>query len=73
MITGASQADVGVLVVAANDSVMAQTKEHVFLCKTLGVGQIAVLVNKMDAIGFSKAIKSILLNKDIYRKFGENN
>src|SRR5210317_924079 len=35
MITGASQADVGVLVVAATDSVMAQTKEHVFLSKTL--------------------------------------
>ena len=55
MITGASQADVGVLVVAATDSVMAQTKEHVFLCKTLGVGQIAVLVNKMDAVNYDEA------------------
>jgi len=55
MITGASQADVGVLVVAASDSVMAQTKEHVFLCKTLGVGQMAVLVNKMDAVNFDEA------------------
>ena len=48
MITGASQADAGVLVVAANDGVMAQTKEHVFLCKTLGVNQLIVAVNKMD-------------------------
>jgi len=48
MITGASQADAGVLVVAANDGVMAQTKEHVFLCKTLGVAQLIVAVNKMD-------------------------
>jgi len=55
MITGASQADVGVLVVAATDSVMAQTKEHVFLCKTLGVSQIAVLVNKMDAVNYDEA------------------
>ena len=55
MITGASQADVGVLVVAASDSVMAQTKEHVFLCKTLGVSQIAVLVNKMDAVNYDEA------------------
>ena len=30
------------------------------------------LVNKMDAIGFSKSIESILQNNDIYRKFGEN-
>ena len=48
MITGASQADAAVLCVAANDGVMAQTKEHVFLCKTLGVNQLVVAVNKMD-------------------------
>ena len=54
MITGASQADVGVLVVAATDSVMAQTKEHVFLCKTLGVNQLSVLVNKMDAVDYAE-------------------
>jgi elongation factor 1-alpha len=54
MITGASQADVGVLVVASTDSVMAQTKEHVFLCKTLGVNQLSVLVNKMDMVDFAE-------------------
>jgi len=48
MITGASQADAGVLVVASTDGVMAQTKEHVFLSKTLGVSQLIVAVNKMD-------------------------
>ena len=48
MITGASQADAAVLVVASTDGVMAQTKEHVFLSKTLGVGQLIVAVNKMD-------------------------
>jgi len=48
MITGASQADAGVLCVAANDGVMAQTKEHVFLARTLGVNQLIVAVNKMD-------------------------
>lgn len=51
MITGASQADVGVLVVAANDSVSAQTKEHVYLSKTLGVNQMLVAINKMDISG----------------------
>ena len=55
MITGASQADVGVLVVAGTEGVMAQTKEHVFLMKTFGVGQIAVLVNKMDTVNYDEA------------------
>ncbi len=54
MITGASQADAAVLVVAATDGVMAQTKEHVFLAKTLGVNQLIVLVNKMDAKAFAE-------------------
>ncbi|MFW3145637.1 MAG: translation elongation factor EF-1 subunit alpha [Thermoplasmatota archaeon] len=49
MITGTSQADAAVLVVAAPEGVMAQTKEHVFLAKTLGVNQIIINVNKMDA------------------------
>ncbi len=55
MITGASQADVAFLVVAAPDGVMAQTKEHVFLLKTFGVAQLAVVVNKMDVINFDQA------------------
>jgi elongation factor 1-alpha len=49
MITGASQADAAVLVVAVPDGVMAQTKEHVFLARTLGVNQLIVAMNKIDA------------------------
>jgi len=55
MITGASQADIAVLVVAGTEGVMAQTREHVFLCKTMNVKQIAVAVNKMDAINYDEA------------------
>ena len=55
MITGASQADVGFLVVAAAEGVMAQTKEHLFLCRTLGVNQLHILVNKMDTIDYDEA------------------
>lgn len=55
MITGASQADAAVVVVAANDGVMAQTKEHIFLSKTMGVGQIIIGVNKMDMVGYEQA------------------
>lgn len=54
MITGSSQADAAYLVVAATDGVMAQTKEHVWLLRTLGVTQLCVLVNKMDAVKFDQ-------------------
>ncbi|MBU2638448.1 MAG: translation elongation factor EF-1 subunit alpha [Nanoarchaeota archaeon] len=56
MITGASQADVAFLVVAASDGIMAQTKEHVFLCRTQGVKQIGVLVNKMDVVKWDQKV-----------------
>ncbi|MFH0978696.1 MAG: translation elongation factor EF-1 subunit alpha [Candidatus Woesearchaeota archaeon] len=56
MITGASQADAGVLVVAANDGVMAQTREHVFLAKTLGVDQLIIAVNKMDMKNYDQKV-----------------
>jgi elongation factor 1-alpha len=49
MITGTSQADAAVLVVAAQHGVEAQTKEHVFLARTLGVEQVIVAINQMDA------------------------
>jgi len=72
MITGTSQADAAVLVVAATDGVMEQTKEHLFLCKTLGVKQLMVAVNKMDAVKYDKArfekVKSDMEN--LLRKVG---
>ena len=51
MITGTSQADAAVLNVAANDGVNAQTKEHAFLARVLGVQELIVNVNKMDISG----------------------
>jgi small GTP-binding protein len=51
MITGASQADAAVLLCAANDGVNAQTKEHAFLARVLGVKELIVQVNKMDISG----------------------
>src|SRR5882672_10475348 len=49
MITGTSQADAAVLVVSGIDGVQAQTKEHIFLARILGVQQLIVVINKMDA------------------------
>jgi len=54
MITGASQADAAILVVAAPDGVMEQTKEHVFLSRTLGINQLIILINKMDAAKYDQ-------------------
>jgi elongation factor 1-alpha len=55
MITGASQADAAILVVSAKDGVQEQTKEHVFLVKVLGVNQMIVAINKMDAVNYDEA------------------
>ncbi|MEK6922575.1 MAG: translation elongation factor EF-1 subunit alpha [Nanoarchaeota archaeon] len=55
MITGSSQADAAFLTVSAAEGVMAQTKEHVWLAKTLGVQQMNVLVNKMDVTKYDEA------------------
>src|SRR5512137_3083837 len=55
MITGASQADAAVIVVSAIEGPQAQTKEHIFLARTLGVKQIVIEVNKMDAVGYQQA------------------
>ncbi len=54
MITGASQADGAILVVDAKDGVQAQTKEHVFLARTLGINQMIVAINKMDSIDYNQ-------------------
>jgi elongation factor 1-alpha len=56
MITGASQADAAVLVVAADDGIMPQTREHAALAFTLGVGQLVVVINKMDLVDYKKDV-----------------
>ena len=50
MITGAAQMDGAILVVAATDGVMAQTKEHVLLARQVGVPYILVFMNKCDMV-----------------------
>ena len=50
MITGAAQMDGAILVVAATDGVMAQTKEHILLARQVGVPYIVVFLNKCDMV-----------------------
>jgi elongation factor 1-alpha len=76
MITGASQDDAAFLVIAAPAGVQPQTTEHLWLLRTMGVKNIAVLVNKMDAVEYkedrfkgvkedvSKLLKQVGINPD---------
>jgi elongation factor 1-alpha len=76
MITGASQADAAFLVIAAPAGVQPQTTEHLWLLRTMGVKNLAILVNKMDAVEFkedkfkqvkedvSKLLKQVGINPD---------
>lgn len=49
MITGTAQMDGAILVVAATDGVMPQTREHLLLAKQIGIQHIVVFINKVDA------------------------
>ncbi len=70
MITGTSQADAAVLIVSAKEGIQSQTKEHAFLAKTLGVKQLIIGLNKMDAVNYDhvryeevkKEVTSLLKN-----------
>ena len=56
MITGTVQMDGAVLVVAATDGPMLQTKEHVLLAKQLGINKLVVFLNKVDAVDDSELV-----------------
>ncbi len=50
MVTGAAQMDGAILVVAATDGPMPQTREHILLARQVGVPQIVVFMNKVDLV-----------------------
>ena len=59
MITGAAQMDGAILVVAATDGVMAQTKEHILLSRQVGVPYIVVFLNKVDMVDDEELIELV--------------
>ena len=69
MITGAAQMDGAILVVAANDGPMPQTREHILLARQVGVPRIVVFMNKVDTVDDSELLDLVelelreLLNK----------
>jgi elongation factor Tu len=61
MITGAAQMDGGILVVAATDGPMAQTKEHILLAKQVGVPALVVFLNKKDMVDDEEILELVEL------------
>ncbi len=56
MVTGASTADLAVILVDARKGVLTQTRRHSFLAHLLGIRHIVLAVNKMDLVGYDKAV-----------------
>ena len=54
MVTGAANADVALLVIDAKEGVREQTRRHGYLLHIMGIEQVAVVVNKMDTVGFDE-------------------
>ena len=60
MITGAAQMDGAILVIAATDGPMAQTREHILLARQVGVPYIVVFINKADAVDYDAEMLSLV-------------
>ena len=56
MVTGASTADLAVILIDARKGVLVQTRRHSYLAKLLGIGNIVLAVNKMDLVDYSQAV-----------------
>jgi elongation factor Tu len=68
MITGAAQMDAAVLVVAANDGPMPQTREHILLARQVGVPRLVVFLNKVDTVDDAELLELVELElRDLLR------
>ncbi|HCA70623.1 MAG TPA: elongation factor Tu [Lachnospiraceae bacterium] len=71
MITGAAQMDGAILVVAATDGVMAQTKEHILLSRQVGVPYIVVFMNKCDMVDDPELLELVEMEvRDLLTEYG---
>ncbi len=71
MITGAAQMDGAILVVAATDGVMPQTREHVLLARQVGVPYIVVFLNKVDMVDDEELIDLVEMDvRDLLSSYG---
>ncbi len=71
MITGAAQMDGAILVIAANDGVMEQTKEHVLLARQVNVPRIVVFLNKVDMVEDEELLELVEMEvTELLEKYG---
>lgn len=71
MITGAAQMDGAVLVVAATDGVMPQTREHILLAKQVGVPSVVVFLNKVDMVDDKELVDLVEAEiRELLNKYG---
>ena len=72
MITGAAQMDGAILVIAASDGVMAQTREHLLLARQVGVPKIIVFLNKVDQLDGDEEMLMLVEEevKDTVQQYG---
>ena len=71
MITGAAQMDGAILVIAASDGVMAQTREHLLLARQVGVPKIIVFLNKVDLVDDPDLLELVVEEvKDTLKEYG---
>ena len=63
MITGASRAEAALLVIDANEGIQENSRRHGYMLSMLGISQIAVLVNKMDLVGYNEKIYNNIVSE----------
>lgn len=70
MITGASTADVAVLLIDARAGLLTQTRRHAYLVSLMGIGHVALAINKMDLVSFDEGVYNAIL--DEFKRFAES-
>ncbi|WP_332846882.1 sulfate adenylyltransferase subunit CysN [Pseudomonas lactucae] len=70
MVTGASTADVAVILIDARQGVLTQTRRHAYLVSLMGIRQVVLAINKMDLIGFDETVFRQIT--DEFREFSQS-
>jgi len=69
MVTGASTADVAVILIDARQGVLTQTRRHSIICSSLGIKKVVLAINKMDLVGYDETVYNQII--DDYTQFAE--
>ena len=70
MATGASTCDLAIILIDARHGVQVQTRRHSYICSLLGIKNVVVAINKMDAVGYEQSVYQNI--KKDYREFAQD-